>query len=255
MLQRKKVLIPVPRQCVDPTEVAIPWQQITASNIEVTFITPDGNKAETDPIMLTGEGLGLLKGVLAARKDAVEAYHQMDQSEAYKKPLRYEAVDAKDYDALLLPGGHDKKVKEYLESEVLQKLVVDFFRANKPVGAICHGVVLLARSIDPTTGKSVINDYKTTCLLENQEMMGYNLTRLWMKDYYLTYHGLTVEKEVRSVLSSEANFYKGKLPVFRDSKSNLSSGFVVKDRNYVSARWPGDVYSFSKEFINLVLEK
>jgi len=40
----------------------------------------------------------------------------------------------------------------------------------------------------------------------------------------------------------------------RDGGSKLG-GFVVRDRNYLSARWPGDIYSFSLEFINMVHEE
>jgi protease I len=152
---------------------------------------------------------------------------------------------------LYLPGGHDKKVKEYLESKVLQDLVVDFFAANKPVGAICHGVVLAARSIDSATGKSVIADYKTTALLKTQELLAFNLTRAWMGDYYLTYKN-TVEEEVASVLNDKSNFMSGPKPLFRDDQNHLSRGFVVRDRNYLSGRWPGDLYNFCNTFIEMV---
>ena len=176
----------------------------------------------------------------------------MEKSNSFCNPLKYSDVQADNFDAILLPGGHDKRVKEYLESRILQDLLVDFFVAEKPVAAICHGVVLAARSINPDTGKSVIYDYKTTALLKSQEILAYNLTRLWLKDYYLTYPGLTVEDEVRSVLSDDNNFLKGPNSIFRDSPEKLKRGFIVKDRNYLSARWPGDVYTFSNEFIKMI---
>ncbi len=96
---------------------------------------------------------------------------------------------------------------------MLQALVVDFFTAEKPVGAICHGVILVARSVNPETGKSVIHDYKTTALLKSQELSAYKMTRLWLKDYYLTYPEKTVEDEVRSVLSDSGNFNRGSTPI------------------------------------------
>jgi len=189
---------------------------------------------------------------LKARQDAFDACLEMQRTEAFCSPSRYDAVNANDFDALLLPGGHDKGVREYLESTILQGLVVEFFEQDKPVAAICHGVVLAARSIDPETGKSVINDYNTTCLLKSQEMAGYNLTRLWLKDYYLTYPGLTVEDEVKSVLSKAGNFLPGPKPLLRDDMAHLRRGFTVRDRNYLSARWPGDAYNFSLEFIRMI---
>ena len=120
-------------------------------------------------MMLTGRGLdpwGFLPGLdrlrligLLMRADSAgrEAYAAMMRDEAFNQPHRWNEVFEKDFDGLILPGGHRARgIREYLESPVLQDLVVAFFRANKAVGAICHGVVLLARSIDPSTGRSVL---------------------------------------------------------------------------------------------------
>jgi protease I len=75
-----------------------------------------------------------------------------------------------------------------------------------------------------------------------------------MKDYYLTYPEETVEDEVKSVLSNSGNFLKGPTPLLRDSKEHIKRGFIVKDRNYLSGRWPGDIYNLSLEFINMLKE-
>ncbi len=248
----KRILIPIPSYGFDPTEVAIPWKLLSEKGLKTIFITPEGKKASADSLMLKGEKLGIFKPFLRARQDAVSAYYEMKKTELFCNPVKYINVQEENFDALLLPGGHDKGVKEYLESEVLQRLVVDFFTAQKPVGAICHGVVLAARSINPDSQKSVIHNYKTTSLLKSQELLAYNLTRLWLKDYYLTYPEITVEDEVKSVLSDYDNFIMGPTPLLRDSYHHLKRGFVVKDRNYLSARWPGDAYTFSFEFFRMV---
>lgn len=202
--------------------------------------------------MLTGERLGIWKRLLQARKDAVAAYSEMKLTDAFQNPLPYSAVKEADFDAILLPGGHDKGVKEYLESSILKQIVVAFFAAQKPVAAICHGVVLAARSIDPSTNKSVIHGYKTTSLLKSQELAAYNLTRLWLKDYYLTYPETTVEDEVRAALADENSFIKGTFSLLRDDLEHLERGFANRDRNYLSARYPGDVYNFSLEFLRML---
>jgi len=250
----KKILIPMPCYGVDPTEVAIPWKFLTEKNFDITFITPDGKQATPDSAMLNGDNLGIWKSLLKARKDAFDACKEMEQSAEFCSPSKYEDVDVDDFDALLLPGGHDKRVKEYLESKILQRHVVKFFKQNKPVAAICHGVVVAARSIDSETGKSVINGFRTTSLLKSQEMAAYTMTRLWLKDYYLTYPGLTVEDEVTAALNSPSDYLTGPNPVLRDDMKHLSRGFTVRDRNYLSARWPGDAYNFSIEFIKMIEE-
>jgi putative intracellular protease/amidase len=219
----------------------------------VVFATPDGGQGSADELMLEGKNLGIWKPVLRARQDAVDAYSEMQADDSFRQPVQYVDARVGDFDALFLPGGHDKDVKEFLESAVLQRLVADFFAAEKPLGAICHGVVLAARSINPETRKSVIHDYRTTALLKSQERAAYNLTRLWLRDYYLTYPEMTVEDEVRSVLSDSSNFERGPTPVLRDSPDHLERGFVVQDRNYLSARWPGDAYNIATKMTEMLL--
>ncbi len=236
----------------DPSEVAIPWKLMNEEGFEIVFATPNGDVAQADPRMLFGTDLGIWKSKLMARQDAVDAYAELEKNEAFNNPIKYHDALAKDFDGVFLPGGHDKLVKEYLESIILQQIIYHFFNQNKPVGAICHGVVLVARSIDMKTGKSVLYDYKTTALLKRQEKLGFWLTRFKLGDYYLTYPGLTVEKEVKSILKNKNNFIKGSFPINRDSLNDLSKGFFVKDRNYISARWPGDIYSLSLAYIKMV---
>jgi len=248
----KTILIPLPCVGFDPSEAAIPWQLFCRAGFKVMFTTPNGEQAVADQRMLFGTDLGILTSVLAARQDAVDACLEMQSCPEFCSPLAYNDVNEAEFDALLLPGGHDKAVKDYLESTVLQTIVVEFFNHTKPVAAVCHGVVVAARSIDPRTGHSVIHGYKTTSLLKSQELLGYNLTRLWLGDYYLTYPEITVEDEVRRALCDRNNFIKGPPALFRDSPDKLARGFVVKDRHYLSARWPGDVYTLSFEFIKMI---
>jgi protease I len=247
----KKVLIPLPEYGFDPTEAAIPWLLLTAQGYHVQFATPGGYSAMADMRMLRGEQLGIWKWLLQTRRDAVMAYHQMSNSDAFCNPLKYPEISATDFDAVLLPGGHDKAMRPYLESTRLQQTVAHFFAAQKPVAAICHGVVLAARSKDPRTGKSVLYSCKTTALLQSQELGAYHLTKLWLKNYYLTYP-TTVQAEVTAQLSDPNHFITGPLPLQRDDAHHLDRGFAVLDGNYLSARWPGDAYRFATEFIKLL---
>ena len=253
-MKNQKILIPIPSYGFDPTEVAVPWKLLSQKGYTVVFATPKGEKAEGDEIMVTGKRLGIFKNVLKARKDAQNAYWQMYDSEEFNKPSSYENIVEQNFYSIYLPGGHHKGVKEYLESKILQKTIPHFFNSNKIVGAICHGTILLARSVDEQTNKSVLYNYKTTSLLKSQEMLAYNMTRLWLKDYYLTYPEITVEDEVKSILKNKNQFVLGPKPLFRDSSENLKPGFAIRDKNYVSARWPGDIYNFTLLYIKMLSE-
>lgn len=246
------VLMSLPSTDFDPTEVAITYQILTQNRIQVSFATPDGKPAKADPRMLYGTGLGLFRKILMARKDAVEACLSMYNHESFKNPKPYNQLQATNYDGLILAGGHAPGMKVYLESNVLHKITAEFFASNKPVGAICHGTIVAARS-KSSDGKSVLYGYRTTCLLEKQEIAAFNLTRLWLGNYYRTYPEVTVQKEVTAALAKSDDFITGPLPgIKRDSKENLKVGFSLTDRNYISARWPGDVYNFSLGYMKLL---
>ena len=120
------------------------------------------------------------------------------------------------------------------------------FLARKSVGAICHGVVLAARS-KAASGRSVLHGRKTTALLQRQELLAWNLTRGWLGDYYRTYPQ-TVQAEVTEALASPEDFIAGPLPLRRDTPDNPRPGFALRDGNYVSARWPGDAHRFAELF-------
>jgi len=178
-----KVLIAIPEFEYDPSETAIPWKSLSQANHDITFATPRGKNEGADPIMLTGNGLGIIKILLMADKNALNAYKQMEQSNSFKSPIAYSQIDPSNFDLLLLPGGHAKGVREYLESPILSEVVAHFFDEGKPLGAVCHGALLPARCVNKSTGKTYLNDYKSTGLLKSQELAAWNMTRLWMGDY------------------------------------------------------------------------
>ena len=246
-----EVLIPLPAQGFDPTEAAVPWKVLSTRGHEIIFATPDSKPSSADPIMVTGEGLGLLKYALRADANGRAAYAEMIASDAFQNSISYDEAARGTFEALVLPGGHDKRVKPYLESEALQQIAADFVTVDKPVGAICHGVLILARA-KGADGRSVIHGRSVTSLINRLEMTGYNLTRLWMGDYYRTYPEITTEDEVRAALASDKDFDPGPGGTERDSMDSLQHGFVVRDGNLVTARWPGDAHRWSVQIDRLL---
>ena len=258
------ILIPLPNAGFDPTEVSIPWSYLTAVKFKIVFATPEGQPAQCDIRMLTGKDLGLLKSVLMNDKNGREAYHRLEQAAEFQRPISYAAIRPENYSAIVLPGGHDKPMKIYLESPILQQTIVNFFANDKPVGAICHGTLLVGRSISEQTGRSVLFGRKTTGLTRIQELAAYYLTCLYLGDYYRTYpekdqnhKKITMEDELKSYLKQPTDFIRGPNPLTakRDNPTHLSKGFTVRDGNYLSARWPGDAHRFAAEFVTLLKQK
>ncbi|RZA10467.1 MAG: hypothetical protein EOP10_34735 [Proteobacteria bacterium] len=244
------ILMPLPNQDFDPTESAVPWKMLTKAGHKVSFMTPTALVPTADERMVTGKGLGPLKFLLMANHEALAAYGQMRRAPEFLGPTSYDKVNPDRFDALLLPGGHAKGMKEYLESSLLQDLTSQFFQKQKPIAAICHGVVLAARS-KKSDGSSVLSDLQTTSLLKSQELLAWTMTAAWLGSYYRTYPQ-TVEDEVRSVLARSDQFVTGPLPMARDTALDDRAGFAVKSGNYVASRWPGDAHRFSRVFLEML---
>lgn len=245
-----RVLMPLPSTDFDPSESAVPWKILSGHGIEVVFATPDGKPGQADQRMLLGSGLGPLTRVLRANAQARAAYAAMVASEAFAYPLRWDELAGQTFDAVLLPGGHAPGMRPYLESQEVQQQVADFFAKDKPVGAICHGVLVAARTTAPD-GRSVLFGRKTTALTEQLENTAWRLTQAWLGNYYRTYD-VSVQAEVTAALKGEQDFLVGPLAVLRDSPEHLERGFTVRDGNYLSARWPGDAHKFAEEFAALI---
>jgi putative intracellular protease/amidase len=273
------VLIPIPDTDFDPTEVAVSWQVLTDDGHIVVFSTESGSPAVADDIMVTGRGLDVWSRVpglgrvavigrfLRANRDARDAYAQMLRSAEYRRPVAWTEARLDGVDALLLPGGHRARgMRSYIDSDVLQALVVEAFQRKLLVAAICHGVLLAARSVDLSTGRSVLYGHKTTALTWDFERTAWRLTRFtrfWDPDYYRTYSEakgdpagyMSVEAEVTRALQNPNDFCD--VPddsphrrmqtsgMTRDAAGDSRPAFVVDDGRYISARWPGDTHTFA----------
>lgn len=240
----KVVVMPLPAEGFDPTESAIPWRELSSRGVRVVFASPDGKIPTADPRMLTGEGLGSYAERLRADANARDAHAAMRKADDFRSPLVWDALRASEFDALVLPGGHAAGMRVYLESPVLQRFVGEFFASGRPVGAICHGVLLAARSKLPGSERSVLYGKRTTALPRHMERIAWTLTRKRLGDYYRTYP-VWVQDEVTAVLEDRRDFVVGPRGFKRDAPDDLRPGFTVVDGRYVSARWPGDAHAFA----------
>ncbi|KAH7018110.1 class I glutamine amidotransferase-like protein [Microdochium trichocladiopsis] len=233
----------------DPTETAVPYTAFKTAGYDISFVTESGKAPECDKKMLSG----VTQKLLGAKKEVVSQYKTMSLSPEFQHPKSWSdpSFSLEPYDIVIFPGGHDKAVRQVIDSPRVQQLVAEHFpRTQKPskkiVGAVCHGVMVLSSSRDPATGHSVIRSCDTTALPSGFEQSAYWGTRVFLGDYYKTYGAGSedVQTSVTKVLASPSQF-----------KSTLNPGpFIVEDEhyNYISARYPGDAQLFSEEIIKLV---
>ena len=133
----KKVLL----LCGDFTEdyeTMVPFQALSVLGYQVDAVCPDkkaGDKLTLSVYRIsTGKTLNITGHNFALTAD-------------------FDAVDTADYEGLFITGG---RAPEYIRlNERVLEIVREFFAANKPVAAICHGPQVL-------TAAGVLSGYKAT---------------------------------------------------------------------------------------------
>ena len=240
-----KILIPLPDKDFDTTEVAIPWYVFTRAGHEVVFATEHADVAACDPKLLEG----VIFGQLGASAEACQRYAEMVESPAFRAPIAWRQIVPEEYAAWLLPGGHAKGVRQYLDSELLQQQVAAFARLGRPIAAICHGVLLLARARDADGERSLLAGRRATCLPRYLERSAFYLTAWRLGRYYRTYPEYT-EDEVRQAIGRLGHFERGPIQfIAQGSEQDDSAAFVVEDQELITARWPGDVWLLAKTLV------
>jgi putative intracellular protease/amidase len=234
-----RIWIPLPDRDFDVTEVAVPWKLAIDAGHEVVFATEAGGAAPAcDPLLLTG----VVFGALGAAEEPAALYRELEAAPAFRAPVSWRTLDPLSFDALVLPGGHAPGMKQYLGSALLQEKVAAFFATGRPVGAICHGVLVAARA-------GALRGRRTTCLPKYMERSAYLLT-FWRRGRYYRTYPAYVEDEVRAALDAPDRFVRGPRTLTRRGTATDDTGaFVVEDGPYVSARWPGDAYLFSRTLL------
>ena len=154
----------------------------------------------------------------------------MAESAEWKTPLSWntEGFTLDDYDLVFLPGGHEKSVRQVIDSKDVHRLLIDFFpktkkqpppgssdsHGKKVVGAVCHGVMCLSEARD-ADGRSPIHQCATTALPTRFEQVAFWGTRAFLGDYYKTYGAGSenVEQSVSQTLSYPSISFLRRLPL------------------------------------------
>ena len=199
-----------------------------------------------------------------------QAYAAMREDPAFKAPLAWRQVRREDFDGLLLPGGHRARgMREYLESDVLQKLVARIFR-GRPAGRgdLPWRPPGRAQPRPPTAipSCSAAGPPRSPGRWSAAGWTVGRIVRFWDPNYYRTYEDgagkpagyMSVQQEVTRALARPQTF--STFPPTRPTTAarraawratpgtTIAPAFVVRDGNYVSARWPGDAHTFARAF-------
>jgi putative intracellular protease/amidase len=129
-------------------ELLLPYQAFTQAGFDVKFATPAGLVPQADPRSLNASDGAALEHL----------------------PLVLDDVEARDYEAVFVPGGH-APLEDLATDEIGGRLITEAMAAGKPVGAVCHGpaALLAARRDD---GTPTIAGYRLTGFTDEEERLG-----------------------------------------------------------------------------------
>src|SRR5882757_8368333 len=114
----------------DITETAIPWEIFRAADFDISFATEEGKPPKCDEKMLSG----WTGALLGANKAAKKAYQALSTtSNAFQNPLVWKdpAFSLENYDLVFLPGGHEKGVRQIIDSPRIRELLSTYFPTTK----------------------------------------------------------------------------------------------------------------------------
>lgn len=161
---------------------------------------------------------GITQKLLGATSSTVALYNSMSQEPEFKSPLAWssESFSLSDYDLIFLPGGHDKNVRQLIDSGIMHKHLAAYWKdvkkpGKKTVAAVCHGVMVLSETMlegDGEEKQSVIHGCDTTALPGAFEGLAFWGTRWVLGDYYKTYGAGSESVETSVSMDGQCSTYE-----------------------------------------------
>ncbi|MCO4292898.1 type 1 glutamine amidotransferase domain-containing protein [Solitalea sp. MAHUQ-68] len=139
-------------------ELATPYYVFKDAGAAITIASPKGGQVPLDP--KSEEPDSVTPSAERFKKDH-EGIQQLSAS------LKIKDVKADDFDLAFLPGGHGP-MWDLADNTELKELLENFYKQNKPIGSVCHGVAGLV-SLRKPNGDPMIKGKKLTSFTNSEE--------------------------------------------------------------------------------------
>ncbi|WP_237068348.1 type 1 glutamine amidotransferase domain-containing protein [Microbulbifer guangxiensis] len=139
-------------------EFASPYYVFRDAGAEITLASPEGGQPPLDPKSDEPD----------FQTAATERFKQDTAAQqALANTVRLSEVRADDFDAVFYPGGHGP-LWDLAESQDSRSLIEAFFKAGKPVGAVCHAPAVF-RHTQGADGKPLVAGKQVTGFSNSEE--------------------------------------------------------------------------------------
>lgn len=140
-------------------EFTDPYYKFIDSGYQVTIASPLGGKPPIDPLSL------LTENITASNRrfnDDKAAQSALDAT------LVLNTINAADFDAVFYPGGHGP-LWDLADDEYNGRLILEFIKSRKPVGAVCHGPAALIKAAELAPG--LLSETRITAFTNIEETL------------------------------------------------------------------------------------
>jgi putative intracellular protease/amidase len=139
-------------------ELAAPYYVFKEAGAEMTIASPKGGEVPLDPKS---------ESIIVATQSTKRFLKDEEAMNFLAHSVTVEEVRAGDFDLVFLPGGHGP-LWDLADNKIVKQLLEAFNRENKPIGAVCHGVVGLL-SLQNDKGELLIKGKQVTCFSNSEE--------------------------------------------------------------------------------------
>lgn len=128
------------------------YDYVRDHGFDVDIASPSGGFVPIDPESLSHKFLSEL--------GTGERYHDHDFMKLLKDTSKVDDINADDYDAIYLTGGHGVMF-DFRQSDELESLVAKFYESGRVVSAVCHGPAGLLNA-RLSSGESLVKGKQVT---------------------------------------------------------------------------------------------
>ena len=140
-------------------EVVAPYYAFLDAGANITIAALQAGQPPIDPRSTEPEN----------QTEATQRFQTDSEAQAtLADPVLLEQVDANNFDALFLPGGHGP-MWDLASSDTSARLVESFYAQGKLIGAVCHGPAALVKA-KTADGNSILEGRQLTAFTNAEEV-------------------------------------------------------------------------------------
>lgn len=124
-------------------ELQAPWDVLKKAGHRVTLATPLGKKPLPLLVSVDPEFVDPIQKYKTNPPDVCARIKQLVDGNEWARPLKYADAKMEDYDAIVLTGGLGAMI-DLCNNWQVHRLIMDAYRSNKLIGALCYAVTTLA---------------------------------------------------------------------------------------------------------------